>query len=110
MKLRAHYVTVSDFDDQYFQVSFDNEHPAADYDPDALMRPYVLLQRQFEDADGGVCYLETHDADRYAGNLKFRLSNSPLTASPSRLTGPKIDWWKLPSGLADGASERYNAS
>ena len=42
MKLYARYVTVSDFDDQDFAVSFGNEHPAADYDPDAPMRPYVL--------------------------------------------------------------------
>jgi hypothetical protein len=81
MKLRARYVTVSDFDDQYFQVSFDNEHPAADYDPDAPMRPYILLQRQFEDEDDGVCYLETHDADRYAGHLRLRL----IEFTPNRL-------------------------
>ena len=73
MKLHARYVTVSDFDDQYFEVSFGNERPAADYDPDAPVRPYVLHQRQFEDEDGGVCYLETHDPDRYAGHLRLRL-------------------------------------
>jgi len=73
MKLHARNITVSDFDDQYFEVSFGNEHPAGDYDPNAPMRPYVLLQRQFEDEDGGVCYLETHDRDRYAGHLRLRL-------------------------------------
>ena len=73
MQLYARYVTVGDFDDQYFQVSFDNEHPAADYDPNAPIRPYLLLQRQFEDEDGGVCYLETHDPDRCAGHLRLRL-------------------------------------
>gem|GEM_PF-2881297 len=81
MKLHARYVTVSDFDDQYFEVSFCNEHPAADYDPDAPMRPYVLLQRQFEDEDGDVCYLETHDPDRYAGHLRLRL----VEFTPTRL-------------------------
>jgi len=73
MKLHARYVTVSDFDDQYFPVSFDNEHPAADYDADAPMRPYLLLQRQFEDDDSGVCYLETHDPHEYAGHHRLRL-------------------------------------
>ena len=73
MKLNARYVTVSDFDDLYFEVSSGNEDPAADYDPDAPIRPYVLLQRQFEDDDGGVCYLETHQPDRYAGHLGLRL-------------------------------------
>jgi hypothetical protein len=83
MKLRARYVTVSDFDEQYFQVTFDNEHPAADYDPDAPMRPYALLQRQFKDEDGGVCYLETHDADRYASHLRLQLIE--FTPQPPRL-------------------------
>jgi hypothetical protein len=81
VKLHARHVTVSDFDDLYFEVSFGNEHPAADYDPDAPMRPYVLLQRQFEDEDGGVCYLETHDPDRYAGHFRLRL----IEFTPSHL-------------------------
>jgi hypothetical protein len=80
MKLHARHVTFSDFDDLYFEVLFGNEHPAADYDPDAPMRPYVLLQRQFEDEDGGVCYLETHDPDRYAGHFRLRL----IEFTPSR--------------------------
>ena len=73
MKLHARNVSVSGFDDLYFQVTFGNENPVAEYDPDAPIRPYVLLQRQFEDDDGGVCYIETHDPDRYAGHLKLRL-------------------------------------
>jgi hypothetical protein len=81
MKLYARHVAVSDFDDTYFEVSFGNEHPAVDYDPDAPMRPYVLLQRQFEDEDGGVCYLETHDPDRYAGHFRLRL----VEFTPTRL-------------------------
>ena len=81
MKLHARYVSASDFDDQYFEVSFGTEHPAADYDPDAPMRPYVLLQRQFEDDDSGVCYLETHDPDHYAGHLRLRL----VEFTPARL-------------------------
>jgi hypothetical protein len=73
MKLNARYVSVGEFDDLYFQVSFDNEHPAADYDPSAPTEPYLLLQRQFEDDDGGVCYLESHDIDRFAGHFRLRL-------------------------------------
>jgi hypothetical protein len=30
MKLKARYVSIGDFDDLYFQVSFENQHPAAD--------------------------------------------------------------------------------
>ena len=79
-KQDARYVTVSDFDDKYFEVSFGNEHPAADYDPDAPIRPYVLLQRKFKDEDSGVCYLENHDPNRYAGHFSLRL----VEFSPTR--------------------------
>jgi hypothetical protein len=37
----------------YFQVAF-----AATDDGDS---PYVVIQRQFEEPDDGVCYVETHD-------------------------------------------------
>lgn len=91
MKLHARYVTVSDFDDQYFEVSFGNEHPAADYDPDAPMRPYVLIQRQFEDEDGGVCYLETHDPDRYVGHLRLRLVEFTPSCLAFEIERPDFD-------------------
>ena len=73
MKLNARYVSIGNFDDLYFQVSFENQDPAADYDPSAATEPYLLLQRQFEDDDGGACYLETHDRDRFAGHFRLRL-------------------------------------
>ena len=73
MKLKARYVSIGEFDDLYFQVLFENQHPAADYDPSAPIEPYLLLQRQFEDADRGLCYLETHDIDRFAGHYRLRL-------------------------------------
>jgi hypothetical protein len=81
VKLNARYVSIGDFDDLYFQVSFSNEHPAADYDPSAPTEPYLLLQRQFEDDDGGVCYLETHDTNRFAGHWRLRL----IEFTPTRL-------------------------
>jgi hypothetical protein len=81
MKLNARYVTVSDFEDQCFEASFGNEHLAADYHPDAPVQTYVLLQRQFEDEDGGVCYVETHERERYAGYLRLRL----VEFTPTRL-------------------------
>jgi hypothetical protein len=73
MKLNARYVSIGAVDDLYFQVSFKNQDPTADYDPSAPTEPYLLLQRQFEDDDGGVCYLETHDTDRFAGHFRLRL-------------------------------------
>jgi len=81
MKLNARYVSIGDFHDLYLQVSFNNQHPAADYDPSAPTEPYLLLQRQFEDDDRGVCYLETHDTDRFAGHFRLRL----IEFTPTRL-------------------------
>lgn len=81
MKLKARYVSIGEFDDLYFQVLFTNRHPAADYDPSAPIEPYLLLQRQFEDADRGLCYLETHDVDRFAGHYRVRL----IEFTPTRL-------------------------
>lgn len=45
----------------YYQLGFENE---AEDDG-----PYVLVQRQFEDPDGGVCYIETHVED-YIGHAQ----------------------------------------
>ncbi len=60
MKIQLDHVSMSE-DGDYFQVHFGAAH-----DGDG---PYVLIQRQFEDADGGLCYLETHDQD-YIGHFK----------------------------------------
>jgi hypothetical protein len=81
LKLEATYVSVDEFDHQYFQVSFDTEAPGADFDLSAPKKPYLLVQRQFEDDDGGVCYVETHEPDRYAGHFRLRL----VEFAPTRL-------------------------
>jgi hypothetical protein len=47
----------------------------------APAQPYLLIQRQFEDDDGGVCYLETHDHDTYSGHFPLRL----VEFTPTRL-------------------------
>jgi hypothetical protein len=57
------------------------ETRAADYDPSAPIEPYLLPSRQFEDDDGGVCHLETHDIDRFAGHYRLRL----IEFTPTRL-------------------------
>jgi len=81
LKLQATYVSVGEFDHQYFEVSFDTEDPGAALDLSAPMKPYLLIQRQFEDDDGCVCYIETHDLDRYAGHFRLRL----VEFAPTRL-------------------------
>jgi len=42
--------------------------------------PYLVIQRQFEDPDGGRCYVETHD-EKYIGHFRVRR----LDLSPSRI-------------------------
>ena len=60
MKIQLDHVSAAESGD-YYQVNFE-----ATDDGDG---PYVLIQRQFEDDDGGLCYLETHDQD-YIGHFK----------------------------------------
>ena len=82
MKLHAPHVSVGESGDEYFQVSFDSEDPDDDaFDPAGPDHPYLLIQRQFEDDDGGVCYIETHDHDTYTGHFRLRL----LEFTPTRL-------------------------
>ena len=74
MKLHANHVSAGESGDEYFQVSFDNEAPSDDdFDLSGPDHPYLVIQRQFEDDDGGVCYIETHDHDTYTGHFRLRL-------------------------------------
>ena len=80
MRFRAKYVSASENGD-YYQVAFENMDPASDavdvHGPDS---PYLLIQRQFEDPDGGACYVETHE-EGYIGHFRLR----SIKFSPSRL-------------------------
>ena len=74
LKLHANHVSAGESGDEYFQVSFDNEAPDDDdFDLSGPDHPYLVIQRQFEDDDGGVCYIETHDHDTYTGHFRLRL-------------------------------------
>jgi hypothetical protein len=84
VKLRANNVSVDESGGEYFQVSFDSKAPSEDSDDFDLSppaHPYLLIQRQFEDDDGGVCYLETQDHDNYSGHFHLRL----VEFTPTRL-------------------------
>ena len=82
MRLHANNVSVGESGDEYFQVSFDNEGPSDDdFDLAGPDHPYLVIQRQFEDDDGGVCYIETHDHDTYTGHFRLRL----IEFTPTRL-------------------------
>jgi hypothetical protein len=81
-RLHANYVSIGESGDEYFQVSFDSEAPSEDdFDLSGPHHPYLVVQRQFEDDDGGVCYIETHDHDTYAGHFRLRL----IEFTPTRL-------------------------
>ncbi len=61
MKLELDNVKATESGD-YFQVSF---HTNADDGH------YLLVQRQFEDPDGGYCYVEAHD-EEYCGHVRVK--------------------------------------
>lgn len=63
MRFQAKHVSTSDSGD-YFQALFEAVEDASDHDS-----PYLLIQRQFEDPDGGQCYIETHD-ENYIGHFR----------------------------------------
>jgi hypothetical protein len=82
VRLHANHVSVGESGDEYFQVSFNSEAPSDDdFDLSGLGHPYLLIQRQFEDDDGGVCYIESHDHDTYTGHFRLRL----IEFTPTRL-------------------------
>ena len=79
MRFHAKHVSIGESGGEYFQVSFDNEDPSDDLDLSSPDQPYLLVQRQFEDDDGGVCYIETLDHDTYTGHFRLRLIEFTLT-------------------------------
>jgi hypothetical protein len=80
MQFRAKHVSASE-DGDYFQVAFETADPAEDA-TQVLWgdSPYLIIQRQFEDFDGGVCYVETHN-EEYIGHFRLR----SIEFSPSRV-------------------------
>lgn len=60
MEIRVNHISGSESGD-YFQVLFE-----AEKDCDGA---YLLIQRQFEDPDSGLCYFETQD-ENYIGHFK----------------------------------------
>ena len=69
----------------YYQVLFRTE--------DSDDSPYVLIQRQFEEPDGGKCYVETHHAD-YNGHCRVvhaSLSRNRLRVKLSRRKATELE-------------------
>lgn len=65
----------------YYQAIFDSDdRDDEQVDPFDQPEPYVLVQREFEDFNGGKCYIESHD-EEYIGHFKLKL----VEFSPTRL-------------------------
>lgn len=73
MKIGLERVSATENGD-YYQVIFETASAEGE--------PYVLIQRQFEEPDGGVCYVETHDMD-YIGHA--RVAHASLSRDRFRL-------------------------
>jgi hypothetical protein len=80
MGFHAKYVSAVETGD-YYQITFETEDPNDDAtDPLGLGSPYLIIQRQFETADRGRCYVETHDHG-YVGHYRLKL----IAFSPTHL-------------------------
>ncbi len=67
MKLELNNVCATESGD-YYQVSF---HTNSGEDADTDGGPYLLVQCQFEDPDGGYYYVESHD-EQYCGHVRVK--------------------------------------
>ena len=74
MQFHANQVSAS-ADGDYCQVMFEATEDAIDPE-----RPYLLIQRQFEESDDGRCYFEMHD-EMYIGHFRVRR----IEFSPTRI-------------------------
>ena len=80
LRFHAKYVSAVETGD-YYQITFETEDPNDDAtDPPELDSPFLIIQRQFETADGGRCYVETHDHG-YVGHYRLKL----IALSPTHL-------------------------
>ena len=91
MRFHAKYVSVGEFGDEYFEVSFDSEDPGNDdLDLSGDENPYLIVQRQFEDGDGGVCYMRPTITTPILATSGCGSYGSRPRASPSRSPGRTI--------------------
>ena len=81
MDITAKSVSASEAGD-HFQISFKTDDPDGGYWQDEEpLGPYLIVQRQFEDDDDRLCYVESHDED-HCGHFRLRL----IGFSETRLT------------------------
>lgn len=71
MRFHANYVSTSANGD-YYQAMF-----AVDEDTDNTNIPYLIIQRQFEEPEDEMCYIETHDRGYRGHFLVHRVEFTP---------------------------------
>lgn len=84
MQFHANHVSASE-DGDYYQVLF-----AAVPDSTDPESPYLIIQRQFEDPDGGRCYVETHD-ENYIGHFRVRRIDLAVSRILLEIDRPKAN-------------------
>ena len=82
MHFHANRVSASAEGD-YYQLLFEAVPDSAA--PDS---PYLVIQRQFEDSDGGRCYFETHD-ENYIGHFRIRRIDLSVSRIVLEIDRPK---------------------
>jgi hypothetical protein len=84
MQFHANHVSAS-ADGDYYQVLF-----AAVPDSSDPESPYLVIQRQFEDPNGGQCYVETHD-ENYIGHFRIRRIDFSISRILLEIDRPKAN-------------------
>ncbi len=93
MQFHANHVSAS-ADGDYYQVLFEALEDSSD--PES---PYLLIQRQFEDPDGGRCYVETHD-EKYIGHFRVRRIDFSVSRILLEIDRPKANVVEVTFGIA----------
>src|SRR3954463_2051558 len=111
MRFHAKYVSAGRSGGEYFAVSFDNENPSNDeFELSDDEAPYLIVQRQFEDDDGGVCYIETHDHDTYSGHFRLRLIRFTPTSFAFEIARKDHKYVEVTTTWTRAGSKRCGAS
>ena len=82
VQFHANHISAS-VEGDYCQLLFEAV-PDSD-DPES---PYLVIQRQFEDPDGGRCYVETHD-ENYIGHFRIRRIDLSVSRIVLEIDRPK---------------------
>jgi hypothetical protein len=93
MRFQAQSVSAS-ADGDYYQLWFGpEESEEEEADPYEVKGPYLIVQQQFEMANRGRCYVETHD-EGYIGHFPLRLakfSHTLLAFQMARQTNNHVE-------------------